>query len=108
MKKTLAFNIIFSLLAIIAAGAQTVTVAYMEGIVEVAGKTGWDMVNFGDTLALDARVRVAKNSQIEFTYGESRISITRAGTYLMQDLAHSQKQVNSWQLASLIDWKVKQ
>lgn len=108
MKQRFSLIIILSLLTAITAVAQTITVEYMEGMVEVARKGGWELVNFGDTLALTDKVKVATNSQLELTYGNMRINITRAGTYPLQDLANSQKQVNSWQLGSLIDWKIKQ
>jgi tetratricopeptide (TPR) repeat protein len=109
MLKRIYLTILLTLLAAAAASAQaqTATVEYLEGTVEVAQTNNWEMVSFGDTLALTDRVRVAKNSLVEFTYGKNKITITKAGQYLLKDLVSAQQQVSSWQISTLLNQKFK-
>lgn len=86
MTRRLLLTGLFLSLAITFSFAQSLTVDYLDGTVQVQSTKGWKDLSVGNTVGLDARVRVSDSGTVEFTRGAQRFSILKDGTYLMSDV----------------------
>jgi len=66
--------------------AQSLTVTYVDGTVEVQSGKAWKTLNVGSSVRADAQVRVSDQGSVEFTRGARHFSIIKDGTYSMADL----------------------
>jgi hypothetical protein len=91
--------------------AQSFSVDFVDGTVELkiprdkAGKE-WKALAIGDSLALDASLRVAAESSIEITRGKVRITILKPGTYMLADLSRAKEKSSGTGIGSAISQKL--
>jgi tetratricopeptide (TPR) repeat protein len=92
MKKALGLVFVFLLAFAAAAFAQTFSVTYADGTVELKAAKGWTSLSIGDAVPAEASVRVSQAGSLELTRGKSRITILKDGTYEIASLVRvSQK-----------------
>lgn len=81
MKKRTLFALALLLFLVGITAAQDVLVEYVEGTVELRGLRGWSELYIGDTLPIDATVRLRDGGLLELRSGERTYLISRGGTY---------------------------
>ncbi len=86
MKKALGLVSVFLLAFTAAAFAQTFSVTYADGTVELKAAKGWASLSIGDAVPADASVRVSQAGSLELSRGKSRITILKDGTYEIASL----------------------
>jgi tetratricopeptide (TPR) repeat protein len=89
MKKTGGIVLILAFLLAASAFAQSYSVTYSDGTVEIKTSNGWSALSIGDSVPADASVRVSGSGSLELTRGKARITILRDGTYDIASLARS-------------------
>ena len=98
MKKP-AWVIVFACAFAVCAGAQGVSVAYLEGQVLSRQGKDWVEVSVGDRLAPDARIRVGQNGYLELQAAEARtgarIILGEAGTYSLSSLLSAHRAMDA-------------
>lgn len=79
---------LFSILLAFAlgAGAQTITVGYLDGSAFQLVASTWKPVSLGDALAPSSSVKLAVSTYLELMVGNATLSLSQAGTYSIRDL----------------------
>ena len=101
----------FALLFGAAAFAQSFSVDYTDGTVELkipkdkAGKE-WKALSIGDVVPAEASIRVAAGSSIELTRGKARVTILKQGTYTLADLSRASEKSAGTGIGSAISQKL--
>lgn len=89
MAKILGSSFILVLAAAVSTFAQSYSVTYADGTVEIRTATGWSALSVGDAVPTNASVRVSQGGSVELTKGRARITILRDGTYEIAALANA-------------------
>ncbi|MCX7039774.1 MAG: hypothetical protein NT005_11665 [Spirochaetes bacterium] len=111
MRKRILFTLAISLLLAGAAFAQSFSVDYVDGTVELkipkdkAGKE-WRALSIGDMVAAEASIRVAAGSSIELSRGKARVTILKMGTYALTDLSRASEKTAGTGIGSTISQKL--
>ncbi|MGA2612750.1 MAG: hypothetical protein ABSG38_04785 [Spirochaetia bacterium] len=107
MKKTLGFALIFAFLVAASAFAQTYSVTYSDGTVELKTPKGWSPLSIGDAVPANASVRVSGSGSLELTRGKSRITILKDGTYDISSLARASEKSGAGGVGANIAQKIQ-
>jgi len=107
MKKTLGFALIFALMLAVSAFAQSYSVTYADGNVELLTAKGWSSLSIGDSVPATASVRVSGSGSLELTRGKSRITILKDGTYDVSSLARASEKTGSGSVGANIAQKIQ-
>ncbi|MBF9015910.1 MULTISPECIES: tetratricopeptide repeat protein [unclassified Oceanispirochaeta] len=78
--------------------ADDTYIDYLEGVLEVQISGSWEEIGIGDEVALTAKLKLSDDGYAELLVGDAVVSLTRDGTYNVQDLV---KGSSSVQTASL-------
>jgi tetratricopeptide (TPR) repeat protein len=89
VKKVLGIVPILVIVSSAAAFAQSYSVTYSDGAVEIKTSEGWSDLSIGDPVAATASVRVSQNGSLELARGSARITILKDGTYDIASLARA-------------------
>lgn len=107
MKKTLGFALIFVFLLAASAFAQSYSVTYSDGTVELKTIKGWSAISIGDTVPANASVRVSGSGSLELTRGKARITILKDGTYDVASLARASEKSGAGGVGATIAQKIQ-
>jgi tetratricopeptide (TPR) repeat protein len=75
--------------------AQGLSVAYLEGEVQVRIGTAWSDLSIGDSVPTEATVRVLGTSSVELKGAGADFFLNRPGTYAVRDLLVARRQLSS-------------
>ena len=84
--KRLVMIILATLAVAFAASAVPLTVSWADGKVDLQKGSSWAAVNMGDKIDSGATIRLAKGASVELTAGKRKVSLTAAGTYVLDSL----------------------
>jgi hypothetical protein len=85
MKRALLIAI-SSLIAVLSLSAVPLTVSWADGKVELQKGSAWAAVNMGDKVDSASSLRLAAGASVELTDGKRKVSLTAAGTYVLDSL----------------------
>jgi len=89
VKKSLAFALVFVCVLAASAFAQSYSVTYSDGTVELKTTQGWTPLSIGDAVPANASVRVSQAGSLELVRGKARITILKDGTYDIASLVRA-------------------
>ncbi len=95
-----------ALLAAALAGAQPLSVEYVDGLLEMRSGNAWQEVYIGDSVPEQAVLRLSEDGIAELSAGSVTITLDRDGTYSVADLLRSGKQVAGWNLGGIVNSKL--
>jgi TolA-binding protein len=87
--------------------AQTFTVNYLDGTVELQQTKGWKALAIGDQVAADATIRVSDNGSVELQRGKTKVTLLKDGTYQMAVLAKSADKAGSSGVGTAVTQKLQ-
>jgi tetratricopeptide (TPR) repeat protein len=87
--------------------AQSFTVGYLDGTVELQGAKGWTAVSIGDKLPADASIRLSDDASVELRRGATKITLLKDGVYALASLAKSSAGSGSTNVGSAITQKLQ-
>lgn len=93
--------------ALAPAAAQTVSVAYAEGEIEVQRGSKWEDVLVGDTLRARARIRLGDSGYVELSRGRDTVRLTRPGSYEISSLFETVERNQRAGLGAMIRSRVR-
>lgn len=102
----LALVVVTALSVCLPLSAQSVTVQFTDGQLEVQRGGGWSLVDAGAELAADSVVRLAPGSHAELAQGQRVITLSRPGTYRLPDLFKAAGAASSWGMSSVVSAKL--
>ncbi|MEI8095405.1 MAG: hypothetical protein WCG80_14435 [Spirochaetales bacterium] len=106
MKRNVA--ILFALLSPLLAGAQTISVDYLDGKVELRGaNNSWQPALEGAKLGADSVLRLSGGALAELTSGGLRLHLGRDGTYQLSTVLNSAQKKPETNLGALAKNKVE-
>ncbi len=77
------------------AGAQSLTVSYMEGTASRQAGNSWTALSIGDQVPLDAAVKLEKLALVHFKAPGASITLTQPGTYVLRKLVEASASLRS-------------
>jgi tetratricopeptide (TPR) repeat protein len=105
MKKILLCAVCISVLQ--ALNAEQLTVSYVDGFLFLKSGSSWEELLIGDSVPDTATVKLDAQSQAELTSKTAKLLLTKAGTYQLQTLMKSARDVKQSGLGSLVSSKLK-
>jgi hypothetical protein len=72
--------------AALSLSAVPLTVSWADGKVELQKGSSWVVINIGDQIDSASTVRLAKGASIELSSGKQKISLTAAGSYVLDSI----------------------
>lgn len=111
MRKSMLLGVALALVVAAGAFAQAFSVDYLDGTVDLKipkDKAGnqWKALAIGDSVAVDASLRVGASSSVELTRGRVRITILKPGIYMVADLAKAREKAPATALGSALTQKL--
>jgi len=100
--KRLTIVVLSVFVAVLSLSAVPLSVSWADGKVDVQKGSSWVAVNLGDKLDSSATLRLSQGATVELTDGKRKVSLTAAGTYLLDTLL-KQGAVASKNKASALD-----
>ena len=107
MKKTLAITWILTLAIAASAFAQSYSVSYSDGTVELKTAKGWSALSVGDLVPASSSVLVSQGGSLELTRGAARITILRDGVYEIASLARAAQKAGAAGTGARISQKLQ-
>jgi tetratricopeptide (TPR) repeat protein len=107
MTKTLTLAVSLTFVLAVAAFAQSYSVSYSDGTVEMKTANGWAPLAIGDAVPADASVRVSQSGSLELARGKSRITILKDGTYDIASLTLASEKSGSEGVGANISQKLQ-
>jgi tetratricopeptide (TPR) repeat protein len=107
MKKAMGLVPVFLLAFAATAFAQTFSVTYADGTVELKAAKGWTALSIGDAVPADASVRVSQAGSLELSRGKSRITILKDGTYEIASLVRASQKSGAGGIGTNIAQKLQ-
>jgi tetratricopeptide (TPR) repeat protein len=95
------------LVAAAAAFAQSLTVEYLDGTIELKTSKGWSALSIGDQVAVNGSIRVSQGGSVEFSLGKMRLSILKDGTYDISQLTKASEAGGDQGLGAAIAQKLR-
>ena len=77
---------VFAGVLAVGAFAQAFTVSYMDGTVEQQTAKGWKAVSIGETVPVDATIRISQSGSLEMLRARTKITLLKDGVYKMASL----------------------
>jgi hypothetical protein len=105
MKREL-FVVLLALVIGFFISAQTISIDYVQGKVEVLIGSKWTKLSEGSSIQTSSSVKLSEGSMVEFGYNGSKISLVDPGTYELRSVISSSREVKSWDLLSVIGGKI--
>ena len=87
--------------------SQDLSVAYIEGLVELQDERDWQQVYIGDVVPENAVLRVGENAYAEISTPSTVLRLVRPGTYRMEELAVETESRQSLRLSSLVTSRIR-
>jgi hypothetical protein len=84
--KRLCVAAIVAFVAALSLNAVPLTVSWADGKVDLQKGSSWVAVNIGDKIDSAATLRLAKGASIELSDGKQKVSLTAAGSYVLDSL----------------------
>ena len=81
MKKSLSLALVFAFMLAASAFAQSYSVTYSDGTVELKTTQGWTPLSIGDAVPASASVRISQSGSLEMIRGKARITILKDEAY---------------------------
>jgi tetratricopeptide (TPR) repeat protein len=78
-----------------AAGAQSLSVSYLDGQAQIRSGSSWSDLAVGDTVPVTASVRLTSKAIIQLKGAGLNFTLTRPGTYALQTVAAARKSLSS-------------
>jgi len=94
MKISLA-GLAICLLAAATAGAQSLSVTYLEGEAQVRSSSSWKVLSIGDSVPLEASVRVEEQGMVQLKGAGLDFVLNRPGTYVLKDVVAARRQLSA-------------
>lgn len=107
MSRTTVLAAFFSGVLAIAAFAQTFTVGYLDGTVELQTAKGWGTVAIGDKVPADATVRISETGSLELVRVGTRITLLKDGVYSVAGLSAAARTGGSGGVGAAIAQKLQ-
>jgi len=86
--------------------AEDLMVEYLEGILEVGQGSNWLEVDIGDTIPQNSYLRLSDNGLAELSAGAVTITLNKDGTFSVETLLTSGREVAAWNISSLVNSKL--
>ncbi len=90
-----------------AAFAEQLTVTYVDGMLYLKSGSSWQELEAGDTVSDTAVIKLDAQSQAELAGKASKLLMTKAGTYQIQDLMKTARDVKQSGVGNLVANKLK-
>ncbi len=87
--------------------AEELLVEFLDGILEVRVGSDWIEADVGDMILADALLRLSEDGFAELSLNSTSIIMSKGGTYKAKDLLNSSRELASWNMASLVNSKLK-
>jgi hypothetical protein len=81
--------------AVAGAGAQALSVSYLEGDVQTRDGSAWSVLSIGDRLAPQASIRLDAGAYLELSGPGIRIALNEQGIYALRDIVASARTLGS-------------
>ncbi len=82
-------------------------ITYLEGSLEVRVGSSWQEVDIGDFVPEKATIRLGHGSIAELNLGSARITLGEPGTYSIQDLFRSSRELDRWKIRSILNGRLR-
>ncbi|HEC60885.1 MAG TPA: tetratricopeptide repeat protein [bacterium] len=82
-------------------------ITYLEGSLEVSVGGSWQEVDMGDLVPEMATIRLGHGSVAELNLGSARITLGEPGTYSIQDLFRSSRELDRWKIRSILNGRMR-
>ena len=104
-----ALGLVSALVLVFAASAfaQSYSVTYSDGVVELKTTTGWTALSIGDSVPANASVRVSQTGSLELTRAKAKITILKDGTYDVAALASASQKSGAGGIGADISQKLQ-
>jgi tetratricopeptide (TPR) repeat protein len=86
MKRKLPLVVLFAIAVAVGVSAQSLSVSYFDGVVELRTAKGWKALAIGDQVPPDGSVRISQSGSLELQRAKARIAILKDGIYDMASL----------------------
>ena len=107
MKKSVILLLILGIFSIAPSlSAESVTVSYVDGILEVKGDDGWSEVYIGDSMLVDAVLKLGEDSIAQLEASNISLTLSSSGIYRLNKLLRERQQMKSWDIASIVGAKI--
>ncbi len=107
MKKSVILPLILGIFSItLSLYAESITVSYVDGILEVKGDNGWSEVYIGDSLSMDALLKLGKDSIAQLEANDVSLTLSSSGIYRVDKLLRESQQMKSWGITSVVGAKI--
>jgi tetratricopeptide (TPR) repeat protein len=107
MNKTLILAISLTFVLAVSAFAQSYSVSYSDGTVQMKTANGWAPLAIGDAVPANASVRLSQSGSLELERGKSRITILKDGTYDIASLTRASEKSGSEGVGANISQKLQ-
>ncbi len=107
MKKSLSLALVFAFMLAASAFAQSYSVTYSDGTVELKTTQGWTPLSIGDAVPASASVRISQSGSLEMIRGKARITILKDGTYDIAYLARASEKSGASGVGAAISQKLQ-
>ncbi len=84
--KRLLIGVVAGFVAVAWTSAAPLTVSWADGKVDMNQGSAWVAVNLGDEIDSSATLRLGEGASVELKSGRHKVSLTAAGTYLLDSL----------------------
>jgi len=107
MKRLFFLSSLLVLIILLPVGADELLVEYVDGALEIKSGGRWEELDIGDTVPEDATIRLAANGFAELSSGSVTVTLNKPGTYSAATLLESGKQVSAFNVAKVVNSKLK-
>ena len=87
--------------------AEEAVLVYVDGEVEADDGSDWIWMDIGDSVPLSVSVRLEDGTNAEFVLGDTTLTLTKGGTYRLDELFETSKRLSSWGLGTLVASKTR-
>jgi tetratricopeptide (TPR) repeat protein len=100
MKRLVAFAVL-GLIAAASAAGQAQKVTYLDGVVETQAGSAWRPLLVGETVGVDAKIRLGAGAVAELQGGGVTLTFARPGTYVLKDVLAARQRTSRGVAAAL-------
>jgi tetratricopeptide (TPR) repeat protein len=95
VKLALTVGVLVFAFAAYIAGAQELSVTYVDGDAQVRDGSAWAVLSIGDRLTPQATIQLSRGAYVEIKRGDTKIVLSQKGTYSLASLIASSRALGS-------------
>lgn len=105
IKKSIAI-LVMALLMAFTLGAQTISIEYIDGYLDIMDGGSWVEAYIGDTLTTSDTIRLDEDSYVDLKSRGTNLSLTSPGTYKVSELLQANSESSNLGVSSMVSGKL--